>query len=734
MNKRFRIAFSFAAEKRNYVAEVARVLANRLGAEQVLYDRFHEAEFARPDLAFRLQDLYFAETELLVVVLCRNYDRRAWLGLEWSAIYDRLRKQQTRDVVLCRFDRVEGVGLYGLAGFIELDEISPDAAARFLLERLADVEGHRPDHYLAAPPRRSDWLAEAPAFDWLVANQTEARVAFTDLVSRDSRSRILSINGPSGVGKTLLARQFIGNALRLPDLRCGLLDFKGASGMDDAVALLAEQLEVSRPPSSGSVGDQLGALASSLGAAPTPTLLIFDTVEAAGKLWQVVDEHFLSVCVRSDWLRIVISGQRLPSIDDDPAVAMWVRHVELSPPTVDDWFRFGQAFRTDLPREFVASAYALCDGRGPMLAPTARPCARDMNFAEQIEILKAAQNDPALLALATVDFAYPALDAAERARIKSALLAAAVPHWCDRDFLAVLLESGANESDRLFGYLSALTAVEPFVARGVDAIAVQRDQRLTLRRHFQSTETSSYWQTVERARLFCSQTEHDHGRIEALYHLFSLDRAAARQECIVVQAELERSGSADGDRLLVSTLMELIEWCPTRPAIQPRSPASADRIDPGSSDGSPRRDADREQRFHVFLCYNSEDRPAVESIAKQLKARRIVPWFDWWELPPGRAWQAALEAQIETIGSAAVFVGQSGLGPWQDVEVRAILSQFIDRDCSAIPVILPSVEKKVPSLPLFLRGNRFIDFRDLEDDPLSMLIWGITGERPDALR
>ena len=38
-------------EKRDFVAAVARLLANRFREEQILYDKFHEAEFARSDLA-----------------------------------------------------------------------------------------------------------------------------------------------------------------------------------------------------------------------------------------------------------------------------------------------------------------------------------------------------------------------------------------------------------------------------------------------------------------------------------------------------------------------------------------------------------------------------------------------------------------------------------------------------------------------------------------------------------
>jgi len=51
MSKRFRIAFSFSGDKREFVAEIAAILARNFGEDRLLYDKYHEAEFARSDLA-----------------------------------------------------------------------------------------------------------------------------------------------------------------------------------------------------------------------------------------------------------------------------------------------------------------------------------------------------------------------------------------------------------------------------------------------------------------------------------------------------------------------------------------------------------------------------------------------------------------------------------------------------------------------------------------------------------
>ncbi|MCZ6682544.1 MAG: hypothetical protein O7B26_05115, partial [Planctomycetota bacterium] len=86
--KRFRIAFSFAGEKRAFVSKVAAILAERFGEDDILYDEYHEAEFSRRDLALYLPKLYHEDAELVVVVVCPDYNRKDWTGLEWYAIHD----------------------------------------------------------------------------------------------------------------------------------------------------------------------------------------------------------------------------------------------------------------------------------------------------------------------------------------------------------------------------------------------------------------------------------------------------------------------------------------------------------------------------------------------------------------------------------------------------------------------------------------------------------------------
>jgi hypothetical protein len=136
--------------------------------------------------------------------------------------------------------------------------------------------------------------------------------------------------------------------------------------------------------------------------------------------------------------------------------------------------------------------------------------------------------------------------------------------------------------------------------------------------------------------------------------------------------------------------------------------------------------------FDVFLCHNSEDKLAVREIARKLVEEGIKPWLDEGEIRPGTSWQTALEQQIESIKSAAIFVGDTGVGPWQQPEIQTFLNQFVKRECAVIPVVLDSV-KTTPKLPLLLENLEWVDFRMTDSLPLERLIWGITGEKPAEL-
>src|SRR5450755_2707745 len=79
---RFQIALSFPGEYRTRVEAIATTLALDLGQEAILYDKWYEAEFARPNLDKYLEGLYHDHSRLLVFFHCEEYDQSEWCGVE----------------------------------------------------------------------------------------------------------------------------------------------------------------------------------------------------------------------------------------------------------------------------------------------------------------------------------------------------------------------------------------------------------------------------------------------------------------------------------------------------------------------------------------------------------------------------------------------------------------------------------------------------------------------------
>ena len=120
--KRFKVALSFPGEKRPFVSQVAEGLVKRFGRHRVFYDKNFEPELARPNLDLHLQGIYHDDSELIVVFLCQEYDKKEWCGLEWRAVRDIIKQRRDEDIMLMSFDHVQVPGLFSIDGYIDLDE------------------------------------------------------------------------------------------------------------------------------------------------------------------------------------------------------------------------------------------------------------------------------------------------------------------------------------------------------------------------------------------------------------------------------------------------------------------------------------------------------------------------------------------------------------------------------------------------------------------------------------
>lgn len=139
--KHFKIALTFAGESRDLVEKIARVLADKFSKDEILYDKFHEADFARPQLDVYLQKLYHDCSDLIVVFLCDQYSQKRWCGVEWRAIRDILNNFNYEKIMYVKvskenIDDITLPGFYGSQdGYIDANTHTPQEISDLIIER-----------------------------------------------------------------------------------------------------------------------------------------------------------------------------------------------------------------------------------------------------------------------------------------------------------------------------------------------------------------------------------------------------------------------------------------------------------------------------------------------------------------------------------------------------------------------------------------------------------------------
>ena len=186
------------------------MLAKHFGEAAILYDKYHEAEFARHDLGIYLPKLYGEQSDLIVPVLCPDYDAKA---LDRLGMGPHLRpadqdRRVPRNALPIRSAQ-KRMGSAPAAGFIELDEKTPEQVATLILERLALNEGKPKDHYTKAAVGDSKSLstsiAEQSSAPPVLLRAPEELKQIADALDPENRTWGTLIDGPGGMGKTSLA-------------------------------------------------------------------------------------------------------------------------------------------------------------------------------------------------------------------------------------------------------------------------------------------------------------------------------------------------------------------------------------------------------------------------------------------------------------------------------------------------------------------------------------------------
>ena len=141
------------------------------------------------------------------------------------------------------------------------------------------------------------------------------------------------------------------------------------------------------------------------------------------------------------------------------------------------------------------------------------------------------------------------------------------------------------------------------------------------------------------------------------------------------------------------------------------------------------------KRFDAFLSYNSQDRAAVEELERRLRRKGLALYLEVRELAPGREFQPALAQALGDSKTCVMFLGPSGLGPWQAEELQVAIDKRVrDRDFHVIPVLLPGSERPrrgdVAHLEFLINASWVEFLKSLDDEKeFQRLVWGITGKK-----
>lgn len=133
---RFKVAFSFPGELRPYVKAVSDAIKSSLPLGSVFYDDDFIAQLARPNLDSLLQTVYLKNSDLIVVFLSADYERKMWCGIEWRAVRSFINNRSDETVMLVRADNADVPGVFSHDGYIDMARFPPEQVANFVLERV----------------------------------------------------------------------------------------------------------------------------------------------------------------------------------------------------------------------------------------------------------------------------------------------------------------------------------------------------------------------------------------------------------------------------------------------------------------------------------------------------------------------------------------------------------------------------------------------------------------------
>lgn len=109
---------------------------------------------------------------------------------------------------------------------------------------------------------------------------------------------------------------------------------------------------------------------------------------------------------------------------------------------------------------------------------------------------------------------------------------------------------------------------------------------------------------------------------------------------------------------------------------------------------------------HVFISYNSADRPTAALLYQQLTWQGFTVFWDVESLRAGELWLERLQQEVDGCGAFVLLVGRDGVRRWVGAEAQAALIRFFgpQDDDQRLPIFPVLLDGSAPeALPAYLR-------------------------------
>lgn len=133
-NNKYDVALSFAGEQREYVDSVAHLIQSY--GYVVFYDEFHKAKLWGKDLAAYFKEVYFSDSDKVIMFISKEYVSKFWPSYERKHALAKSLIVKDEYILPVRFDDTEVPGLPEKIGYLDAQKESPEDIAKLFLEKI----------------------------------------------------------------------------------------------------------------------------------------------------------------------------------------------------------------------------------------------------------------------------------------------------------------------------------------------------------------------------------------------------------------------------------------------------------------------------------------------------------------------------------------------------------------------------------------------------------------------